>query len=110
MGWASAGQYFDAVAKALIDHGASDELKTEVCSVLIGALQSGDWDTERESLGEFQDDPAIVEAFRRHDVVVQCADETDDGEWCELELDHDGDHEDYLGKTWPRSEATDAAS
>lgn len=102
MGWNSANIYFDAVAKALIDHGASDELKTEVCSTLIGVFQEGDWDTEDESLDEFKDDPAIVEAFRRHDVLVLCGYENDDSEYCELERGHLGDHVDDNGNTWPR--------
>lgn len=73
MGWASAGEIFDPVARAMIELGATDEMKIRVLGDLIGALQQGDWDTEDESLGELQDDPAIVEAFRRHGVTPPCA-------------------------------------
>jgi hypothetical protein len=92
MGWASAGAIFDPVAKAMTELNAPDEMKTRVLGDLIGALQDGDWDTEDESLGQFKDDPAIVEAFRQHGVVVQCGSETAAGEWCELERGHDGEH------------------
>ncbi len=101
MGWASAGYIFDPVAKALVELNAPDEVKTRVLGDLIGALQDGDWDTESESLSQFSDDPAIVEAFRQHDVIVKCG---DDGDlWCVLERGHGGDfHEEWSGKQWPR--------
>jgi hypothetical protein len=63
MGWASAGAIFDPIAQALIEHGASVELKRKVLVKLIGVLRDGDWDTEDESLGAFRHDPAIVSAF-----------------------------------------------
>lgn len=101
MGWASAGAIFDPVAQAMIELGAPDEMKIRVLGDLIGALQDGDWDTEGESLDEFQDDSAIVEAFRRHGVYVRCG-ELGSDEWCELERDHAGDHADYAGRRWPQ--------
>lgn len=70
MGWNTANQIFDPVARALIDAGATDELKTRVLGELIGQLQQEDWDTEDESLDEFKDDPAIVAAFAANDVVL----------------------------------------
>lgn len=104
MGWASAGAIFDPVAKAMIELGASDKMKIRVLGDLIGALQAGDWDTEGESLDEFEGDPAIVEAFRQHGVIVHCGDDGGE-EWCELERGHDGDHADWEKKTWPRTPA-----
>lgn len=105
MGWNSANLIFDPVAKALIELKAPDELKTKVLGDLIGALQEGDWDTEDESLDEFEDDPAIVEAFRQHNVIIHCGAESEDGEVCEQERGHDSDpaseHKDYVGRTWP---------
>jgi hypothetical protein len=104
MGWASAGGYFDAVAKALIEGGATDEVKTKVCSVLIGVFRDGDWDTEEESLGEFQDDPAIVAAFREHGIVLYChAEGQVQDVWmsCERERDHsESTHSDMNGREW----------
>lgn len=101
MGWASAGQIFNPVAQALIDAGASDELKTTVLAKLINQLQDGDWDTEHESLDEFKHDPAIVAAFRQNNVVIPCTAENDDRTLdCELETGHDGDHRDWQGTTW----------
>ncbi len=96
MGWASAGNIFDPVAKAMIELHAPDEMKIRVLGDLIGVLQEGDWDTEDESLDNFEDDPAIVEAFRQHRVIIRCGREGNDG-WCDLERDHEGDHHyDYL--------------
>jgi hypothetical protein len=94
MGWNSAGEIFDPVAQAMIELNASDEMKIRVLGDLIGALQDGDWDTEDESLDQFGDDPAIVEAFRQHDVYTCCNAESGDGrDWCELELRHPGGHD-----------------
>jgi hypothetical protein len=75
MGWNSAGEIFDPVAKTLVELNASDATKTRVLGDLIGALQDGDWDTEDGSLEQFKDDPAIVAAFADHDVHLD--DETD---------------------------------
>lgn len=69
MGWGSAGpSCFDPVARALIEAGASDEVKERVLGELIGNLQGEDWDTELDSLQGFLDDPAIVRAFANNDV------------------------------------------
>ncbi len=104
MGWASAGAIFDPVAKALVDLNAPDEVKIRVLGDLIGALQDGDWDTEDESLETFKDDPAIVEAFRLHDVTIRCDDEHElsrgDATWCTGERGHDGVHADDDGREW----------
>lgn len=100
MGWASAGSIFDPVAQALIDSEVPDDKQTTILTVLIKALQGGDWDTEGESLGEFAGHPAVVAAFRARGVVIQCGDETDD-RWCENERDHKDDHRDWQGETWP---------
>lgn len=112
MGWASAGDIFDPVAQALIDAGASDDIKRRTLSKLIRKLKDGDWDTESESLGQFSDDPAIVDAFRENGVVVACGDEDgpDGADWCELERDHEGDHEDYDGTSWPRAASAEQGS
>jgi hypothetical protein len=106
MGWSSGGYHFGPVAEALIKLGASDEVKTGVCSALIESLQGGDWDTEGESLGEFQDDPAIVAAFREQGVFLEYCDERRPGvpwRYCRDEAGHKGAHEDNQG-TWPNKE------
>lgn len=71
MGWSSANEIFDPVARALIDTGADDTTKRKVLGDLISGLQDGDWDTEDESLERFLDDPAIVAAFHDHRVHTQ---------------------------------------
>jgi hypothetical protein len=68
MGWSSANQIFNPVARALIDAGADDTTKRKVLSNLIGGLQDGDWDTEDESLEDFLHDPAVVGAFADRNV------------------------------------------
>lgn len=102
MGWSSGGDIFDTVAQALIDADAPYTMKREVCSKLIGMLSGEDWDTQDESLGMFDHDVAVVDAFREHGFVVHCfaGDEGGEFEPCERELGHDGDHEDYRGRTW----------
>lgn len=101
MGWASAGGYFDAVADALIEGDASDEVKTKVCSTLIGMFRGENWDTHLDSLDRYADDPAIVQAFREHEIYLTCQAE-DSGELyaCTLNENHDGDHDDGNGNRW----------
>jgi hypothetical protein len=113
MGWASGGEVFDPVARKMREMACTDEQVTEVLAILIDGLQERGWDTEDESLGEFQDDAAITEAFRRHQIVLRCHEEFDaDGEFTECErergdLGHqDGQHEDYLGRKAPVASAT----
>lgn len=66
MGWASAGEIFDPVARALIDLRADHDTKVRVLGTLIAKLRDGDWDTHDESMDQFSDDPAVVEAFHRN--------------------------------------------
>ncbi|MFJ9753142.1 hypothetical protein [Streptomyces chartreusis] len=68
MSWSDANSFFNPVARALIDTGASDQTKRVVLGRLIGQLKDIGWDTEHESLADFLDDPAIVAAFSDHDV------------------------------------------
>ena len=48
-------------------------------------------------------DPAVVEAFRKHGVFLDCGDNDGTDDWCELERGHAGDHGDDSGKRWPRN-------
>jgi hypothetical protein len=107
MGWASAGEIFDPVARELIAAGAPDGVITRVCAALIKQLQAGDWDTEDESWNEFTDHPAVLEAFRQCDAYPQCGRMSPDNgpgkrSWCRLEKEHDGDHDDKRSRTWPQ--------
>lgn len=107
MGWAGGGEVFDPVAEKMIELGVAGNVKTEVLAVLINGLQMRGWDTEEESLGEFKNDEAIVEAFRRNKVLIRCRDENgpDGTDWCERERGDrghaDGQHADYFGRMWP---------
>lgn len=76
MGWSSGGCYFSGAADQLIKHrkmgNVNDAAITDVLSALIYDLQQGDWDTEGESLGDYQEHPAIVEAFKLNGVYDEC--------------------------------------
>jgi hypothetical protein len=63
MGWGSAYSLFNTIADALIEAGASDEVKERALTKVIQALQDEDWDTELDSLQSYRHDPAIVRAF-----------------------------------------------
>lgn len=69
MGWGSAYSLFNTVADALIEAGASDEVKERALTKVIRSFQEEDWDTELDSLQHFLDDPAIVRAFAACDIV-----------------------------------------
>lgn len=68
MGWSSANDIFNPVARTLREASVSDQTRRKVLGDLIGQLQHNDWDTEDESLEDFLDDPAIVAAFADHNV------------------------------------------
>jgi hypothetical protein len=68
MGWSSANEIFDPVARTLIELGADNDTKTRILGDLIRGLQGCDWDTEDESLEQFINDPAIVQAFANNEV------------------------------------------
>lgn len=68
MGWGSAYEIFNDVADALIEAGASDDVKEKTLTKVIGTLRADDWDTELDSLQSYLDDPSIVRAFANHGV------------------------------------------
>lgn len=69
MGWGSAYSLFNTIADALIEAGASDEIKERTLSKVIAALQEDDWDTELDSLQSYLHDPAIVRAFAANGIT-----------------------------------------
>lgn len=68
VGWASAGTIFDNMARALIAANASEDIKRQALGQLIDDLQEGDWDTEHESLEQFQRDAVIVDLFAQRGI------------------------------------------
>lgn len=64
MGWASGGEVFEPVADVMIHMKLTDAEMYLISVALINGLQSRGWDTENESLGMYQDYPAIVAAFK----------------------------------------------
>lgn len=69
MGWGSAYSLFNTIADALIEAGASDEIKERTLSKVIVRLQEDDWDTELDSLQSYLHDPAIVRAFAANGIT-----------------------------------------
>ena len=65
MGWASGGRIFDRVTRKLIELRTPDRVLTAVCADLIDELRDGDWDTLDESMATFQDNRAVIAAFRQ---------------------------------------------
>lgn len=111
MGWSSGGsRVFDPVARALIEAGASDDLKRRTLGPLIDELRDLDWDTQDESLEEFRDDPVIVALFRERGTTDTCKD-GGGGEQtteCGRKLGHDGDHVDGDDNSWTDAEVAPA--
>lgn len=69
MGWGSAYSLFNTIANALIEAGASDEIKERALAKVIVRLQEDDWDTELDSLQSYLHDPAIVRAFAANGIT-----------------------------------------
>lgn len=69
MGWGSAYSLFNTIADALIEAGASDEIKERALAKVIVRLQEDDWDTELDSLQSYLHDPAIVRAFEANGIT-----------------------------------------
>lgn len=105
MGWNNGNDIFNPVARKALELGLTDEQVTGLLTVLIAEMQKCDWDTEGESLDEFESHPAVVEAFRRNNIIIKCGEQGDD--WCSMERGHTGNvHEDELGKKWTMPAAT----
>ncbi|MDX3260742.1 hypothetical protein PV336_16095 [Streptomyces sp. MI02-2A] len=94
------------MADALIEAGASDEVITKTLAKTIGNLRGEDWDTYDESLEQFSDNSAVVEAFRQNGVFLEyCFEDRPGGaSWdhCRNEAGHKDYHRDRLGRTWPQ--------
>jgi len=71
MGWNNGNPIFDHMALKLKELGLDEKTRTEILATLVELLQDQDWDTGDESLADGLDDPAVVEAFRRHGIEVQ---------------------------------------
>jgi hypothetical protein len=107
MGWASGNYIFDPVARKARELGLADGQVTGLLAELIAQMQQADWDTEGESLDEFEDDPAIVAAFRQNGIIQECGERDGEGaatQWCERERGAIGHADGLHGDdevTWP---------
>lgn len=77
MGWASAGEIFNVVARGLLAAEANDELLGEICYELAKKLTDEDWDTVDESVEEFRGYPVVQNALRRADGRTYVDDDED---------------------------------
>lgn len=69
MGWGSAGNIFDPVARRLLSAVDSKEVPeyvaVETLTLLARVLFDGDWDTPDESLDAARNHPTVVEALKQ---------------------------------------------
>lgn len=76
MGWASASDIFDPVAKVTIEATNAGDMREGVAVYILGTLakklSDGDWDTWDESLQEFDNHPVVVRAFREAGLEAEC--------------------------------------
>lgn len=72
MGWGSAGEIFEPVARQVVAEVEAKYLTpmgaTRILTSLIQELQAGGWDTGGESLEVFAADGCVVHAFMNCDV------------------------------------------
>lgn len=76
MGWAGGTEAFDHVADQLVREvslgNVTEGAAERIAKYLIQALQHRGWDTEGESLGEYQHLPWMVDAFKFNEVYLSC--------------------------------------
>lgn len=85
-----------------------DALLQRVASKLIGGLLDLHWSNADATLGLYDDEPAIVAAFKGHGILLSCLSENAEHGWsCEEERGHypQTQHKDFQGRTWNDEEA-----
>jgi hypothetical protein len=85
-----------------------DAALQRIASKLVGGLLGLHWDNADASLGLYDDEPAVVAAFKEHGVLLDCMSENAEHNGvCEEERGHypETDHKDYQGRTWSDEEA-----
>lgn len=101
---------FDPVIAELLPlkEQLGEEALHRIASHLVGGLLALGWGNAESTLGAYDGEPAIVAAFREHNVLLKCTSEHDGhGGMCEEEQGHHPatDHKDYQGRTWKHDEA-----
>ena len=100
-------EIFTPVIRAAIEEGLSGESLWKLADVLLGKLLEFGWNNAETALSEFEDNPYVVAAFRKHDFLLDCASEHDsEGWWCAGERGHYpvSPHRDFQGNTWTEEE------
>lgn len=79
-----------------------EEAVQRIASKLVSGLLGLGWGNAEGTVGVYDEEPAIVAAFKEHGVLLFCgAGHPDDGEPCEeAERGHEAPHKDHLGRTW----------
>lgn len=76
MGWASGGEVVEPVLVLMLGMVENDDIHPmdaeSILHALIRSCQGRDWDTEEETLGEYQNVPWVVSAFRAAEVYLPC--------------------------------------
>lgn len=101
------GELFDAAIRGLLAvPGVTPEMVYETARPLIAGLLEFHWDNAESTVSMYDDNPAVVEAFKDNGVLLFCgAQHHDDGESCEEpERGHKGPHKDCLGRAWVTEE------
>lgn len=101
------GDIFEETMRALMNGPeATPEVIERTAEPLIRELLRFGWDNADGTLGLYQDNPAIVAAFKANGVLLFCEGEhPDDGEPCDgLGRGHEGPHQDCLKRTWSDEE------
>jgi hypothetical protein len=104
------GNVFDAAMRGLMAvPGVTPEMIHETARPLIRSLLDLHWDNADGTVGMYDDNPAIVEAFRENGILLFCgAEHPDDGEPCEgIQRGHTVPHRDHLGRTWADGESVE---
>lgn len=79
MGWGSANDIvepqIEIMKTAVENEEMPEQLAITLLSDLIEQCQAGDWDTEDETLEQYDHIPWVVKAFERHGIVTRVGDQ-----------------------------------
>lgn len=85
-----------------------EEALQRIAAKVVGGLLDLGWGNADASLGMYDDQPAVIAAFREHGILLDCMSEhAEHGGICEEERGHhpETDHKDHQGWTWSDEEA-----
>lgn len=71
MGWTGGSDIFDKVAPVVTGQVRDEVVAATILGVLFEALMDHGWDTEDESLGLYQDRPAVAQLARNNGYILE---------------------------------------